>query len=59
MGFWEDSHWRPNAAYYRSDWWSLKPAGQVWLDALSTRTWWTNETLTSGADGTARIAAVS
>lgn len=51
-GFWEDSHWRPNAAYYRSDW-SLKPAGQVWLD-LVTRTWWTNETLTSGADGTAR-----
>ena len=51
-GFWENSHWRPNGAYYRSDW-SVKPAGQVWMD-LVTRTWWTDETVTAGADGTAR-----
>ena len=51
-GFWEKSHWRPNGAYYRSDW-SLKPAGQAWLD-LVTRAWWTDETVTAGADGTAR-----
>jgi len=51
-GFWENAHWRPNGAYYRSDW-SLKPAGQVWLD-LVTRAWWTDETLTADANGTAR-----
>ncbi len=51
-GFWENSHWRPNGAFYRSDW-SVKPAGQVWLD-LVARTWWTDETVTAGADGTAR-----
>lgn len=51
-GFWENSHWRPNGAYYRSDW-SLKPAGQVWLD-LVTRAWWTDETIIADADGTAR-----
>ena len=52
-GFWEQSHWRPNAAYYRSDW-SLTPAGQVWLD-LVTKKWWTNATTETGADGRARV----
>jgi GH35 family endo-1,4-beta-xylanase len=51
-GFWENSHWRPNGAYYRKDW-SLKPAGQVWLD-LVKNTWWTRAALTTAADGTAR-----
>ena len=51
-GFWEGSHWKPNGAYYRQDW-SVKPAGQVWLD-LVTKKWWTNEALETGADGTAR-----
>jgi len=51
-GFWEKSHWRPNAAYYRSDW-SITPAGRVWLD-LVTKTWWTNAKLETAADGTAR-----
>ncbi len=50
-GFWEKSHWRPNAAYYRNDW-SLRPAGQVWLD-LVTRQWWTHASLTTDAKGTA------
>lgn len=39
-GFWENAHWRPDAAYYRSDW-SITPAGQAWLD-LVTKEWWTN-----------------
>ena len=39
-GFWEKSHWRANAAYYRSDW-SITPAGQAWLD-LVARKWKTN-----------------
>ena len=50
-GFWENSHWRPSGAYFRSDW-SIKPAGQAWLD-LVTKTWWTDETLATGADGSA------
>jgi GH35 family endo-1,4-beta-xylanase len=51
-GFWENSHWRPSAAYYRGDW-SVTPAGQAWLD-LVTKAWWTNASLTTGADGAAR-----
>ena len=30
-GFWEGRHWRPNAALWRKNW-TIKPAGQVWLD---------------------------
>lgn len=51
-GFWENAHWRPNAAYYRSDW-SIKPAGQAWLD-LVTKKWWTDLSLETAADGAAR-----
>jgi GH35 family endo-1,4-beta-xylanase len=51
-GFWENAHWRPNGAYYRGDW-SVKPAGQVWLDLVMKR-WWTDVTLDTAADGTAR-----
>lgn len=51
-GFWEDSHWKPNAAYYRKDW-SVKPSGLVWLD-LVTQKWWTRARLETSADGTAR-----
>lgn len=40
-GFWENSHWRPKGAYFRSDW-SIKPAGQAWIDQ-TTKIWWTNE----------------
>jgi len=50
-GFWEKSHWRPRAAYYRGDW-SLTPAGQAWLD-LVTKRWWTNASLDTSADGSA------
>jgi GH35 family endo-1,4-beta-xylanase len=32
-GFWEGSHWKPNGAYYRKDW-SIKPAGQVWMELV-------------------------
>ncbi len=51
-GFWENSHWRPNAAYYRDDW-SVTPAGQAWLDLVAKR-WWTDVTLDTAADGTTR-----
>ena len=51
-GFWEKSHWKPSAAYYRADW-SVTPAGQVWLD-LVMKKWWTNTTGRTAADGTVR-----
>lgn len=50
-GFWERRHWRPNAALWRKDW-SIKPAGQAWLDLLH-RQWSTDETLRTDAEGRA------
>lgn len=52
-GFWEGLHWRPNAALWRKDW-SLKPAGQAYLD-LVYKQWWTDTEAETGADGLARI----
>lgn len=51
-GFWENAHWRPNAAYYRKDW-SLTPAGQVWVDLVRGR-WWTNCHARTDAAGVVR-----
>ncbi|HBT77363.1 MAG TPA: hypothetical protein DEB39_10685 [Planctomycetaceae bacterium] len=48
-GFWEKSHWRPKGAYFRSDW-SLKPAGQAWIDQ-TTKRWWTHERGVSDQQG--------
>lgn len=52
-GFWEGRHWRPNAALWTRDW-QLLPHGQVWLD-LVTRQWQTDETISTGADGSASV----
>lgn len=38
-GFWEGQHWKPNGAYFRRDW-TVKPAGQAWMD-LVLKEWWT------------------
>ena len=48
-GFWEGQHWKPDAALYRRDW-SIKPAGQAWLD-LVKKEWWTDETGTTDDQG--------
>lgn len=52
-GFWEGSHWRPNAAMYRRNW-EPKPNAEAYRD-LVFRQWWTNETARTGADGTCRL----
>lgn len=39
-GFWENSHWRPEAALFNSDF-SLRPHGQVYED-LVFGSWWTD-----------------
>jgi GH35 family endo-1,4-beta-xylanase len=47
-GFWEDAHWRPDAALFNSDW-SIRPHGQAYLDKIFVE-WWSNEVgLTDGA----------
>lgn len=49
-GFWDKIHWKGNSPMYREDW-SLKPAGQRWLD-LVTGKWWTDlDDLSSNAQG--------
>ena len=48
-GFWANAHWKPHAALWRKDW-SLKPAGEVFID-LVTKQWWTEEILKTDQDG--------
>lgn len=48
-GFWEGRHWRPDAALWRKDW-SIKPAGQAWIDLIYDE-WWSNEKGTSDSEG--------
>lgn len=52
-GFWEDAHWSPRAALYRSDW-SEKPNGKVFRE-LVTETWRTDKKIRSDAEGNATI----
>lgn len=52
-GFWENHHWKPAAALWRKDW-TLKPAGQVYVDLVKNK-WWTNETATTNDDGKCKI----
>jgi endo-1,4-beta-xylanase len=54
-GFWAGKHWKPDAALYRKDW-SLKPAGQAWLD-LVQKQWWTNHTGQTDAAGSHALRA--
>ena len=50
-GFWESSHWLPDAALYRSDF-SIKPNGQAYEDLVFGE-WWTD------VQGTTRDGAVT
>ena len=52
-GFWEGKHWRPEAAFYTTDW-QLKPSGEAWRDLVLDE-WWTRETLTTDANGEATV----
>ena len=54
-GFWAGKHWRPEAALWDREW-NLRPHGEVWVE-LVTQTWWTDETLTTDASGTATVRA--
>ena len=48
-GFFEKSHWRPEAALFNADW-SIKPNGQAFIDLVFDE-WWTDEMLSSGPVG--------
>lgn len=48
-GFWEGSHWIPQAALWRKDW-SAKPAGLAW-EEWTTKRFHTRMTLTSDVQG--------
>lgn len=48
-GFWEKSHWIPEAALWRKDW-SAKPIAQVW-EEWTTKRFHTRRTLTTDASG--------
>jgi endo-1,4-beta-xylanase len=48
-GFWEGSHWMPNAALYRDDW-SEKPSLAAYQDLVLDE-WWTDATGMSDEEG--------
>lgn len=52
-GFWEGRHWKPNAALWQRDW-TLKPAGQAWLDLVFDQ-WWTETEGATNRDGHYRM----
>lgn len=52
-GFWQGSHWLPNAALYRSDW-TAKPALEAYQDLILNE-WWTDELSTLDLAGEYRI----
>lgn len=52
-GFWEQAHWRPDAALIDKDW-RLKPNGEA-FEKLVRGEWWTNAESTTGEDGTVSI----
>lgn len=52
-GFWDGAHFQDNAPFYRLDW-SLKPAGQSFIDLVFNE-WWTEETVTTDANGQAVV----
>jgi len=48
-GFWENSHWIPEAALWKKDW-TIRPTGEVWEEWIGKR-WHTKVTLTTDSQG--------
>lgn len=48
-GFWDAVHWRDDSPMFRADW-SLKPAGEAFVD-LVFDVWWTDEQGQTDVDG--------
>lgn len=41
-GFWQNSHWRPDAALFNADW-TIRPHGEAWKKLVFDE-WWTKKT---------------
>jgi len=52
-GFWAKAHWKPESAFFTEDW-QLTAMGEQWVE-LTTKTWHTDETLTTDASGRVRL----
>ena len=52
-GFWEASHWKPDAAMFRKDW-TERPSAAVWREWVA-RQWRTQVDIRTGADGSAAL----
>lgn len=52
-GFWENQHWLPDAALFRTDW-TAKPNAVAWSN-LVLHTWWTRTNALAGNDGRATL----
>jgi len=49
-GFWENRHWKPNGAFFNTDW-SIRPHGQMWIDMIYDEWWTPQTTLTTNSLG--------
>lgn len=49
-GFWAGRHWRPDAAFYATNW-SIHPHGEVWKDLIYNQWWTPKATMTTDASG--------
>lgn len=54
-GFWENAHWKPEAALWRKDF-SIKPAGEAYRNLVFNE-WWTNETSQTDENGFCEVRA--
>lgn len=54
-GFWADAQWKPESALFTKDW-EPTPMGRQWID-LTTRTWHTDETITTDDRGQIQLRA--
>ena len=52
-GFWDGAHWHGNAPMYEQDW-TLKPAGQTFIDLVFNE-WWTEGSGQTDANGEYKI----
>ena len=50
---WDSTHWLDNALFFREDW-SLKPAGQAYIDLVFDE-WWTDEAAITDAQGSTQL----
>ncbi len=53
-GFWAKRHWKPESAFYESDW-TIRPHGEVWNDMIKNQWWTPVQDVVSDASGNLSI----